>query len=286
MVWGTGPEAVGPACFPPSANAEIKALACQLPAITGVPLSRWSCAELAREVIIRGVVVFTSPPPSGAKREHVISSDEKTSIQVRCRCHPTLPPGKARLMRVEHEYDRSGALAYLAACDAYQARPYGRSEPTTGIEPAGRPAGPAGHDRRALRLGPSGVLGGRQRQSLGDEDGAFPWPIWVTPGGFDIGQRDWAGVDGNGSGLDLGHEGGQLGQVGLGDTAPWPLPWMRRLAARSATRRRPPGWLRVAWLHGWPSRRRCRSRRGPGQSGPAGGKLAAEGPPRRTWPGS
>jgi hypothetical protein len=36
--------------------------------------------------------------------DFVISADEKTSIQARCRCHPTLPPGVARLMRVEHEY--------------------------------------------------------------------------------------------------------------------------------------------------------------------------------------
>ena len=68
----------------------------------------------------------------------MISSDEKTSIQARCRCHPTLAPGKARLMRVEHEYDRGGALAYLAAYDVHQARLFGRSEPTTGIEPFGR----------------------------------------------------------------------------------------------------------------------------------------------------
>ena len=27
---------------------------------------------------------------------------KKTSIQARCRCHPTLPPGKARAMRIEH----------------------------------------------------------------------------------------------------------------------------------------------------------------------------------------
>ncbi len=47
--------------------------------------------------------------------EYVISSGEKTSIQARCRCHPTLPPGLARTMRAEHEYDRGGALAYLAA---------------------------------------------------------------------------------------------------------------------------------------------------------------------------
>ncbi|MET9122214.1 helix-turn-helix domain-containing protein [Streptomyces sp. NPDC004528] len=35
--------------------AEAKALACQLPAETGVPLSRWSCPELARELIDRGI---------------------------------------------------------------------------------------------------------------------------------------------------------------------------------------------------------------------------------------
>ncbi len=47
--------------------------------------------------------------------EYVISSEEKTSIQARCRCHPTMPPGRARPMRVEHDHDRGGALAYLAA---------------------------------------------------------------------------------------------------------------------------------------------------------------------------
>jgi hypothetical protein len=41
-------------------------------------------------------------------------------------------------MRVEHEYDRGGALAYLAAWDVHRARLFGRCEPTTGIEPFGR----------------------------------------------------------------------------------------------------------------------------------------------------
>ena len=49
--------------------------------------------------------------------EYVISSDEKTSIEARCRCRPTLPPGASRKMRVNHEYERGGALAYLAAYD-------------------------------------------------------------------------------------------------------------------------------------------------------------------------
>ena len=68
----------------------------------------------------------------------MISADEKTSIQARQRCHPTLAPASARDMRVEHEYDRGGALAYLAAWDVHRARVFGRCEPTTGIEPFGR----------------------------------------------------------------------------------------------------------------------------------------------------
>jgi DDE superfamily endonuclease len=41
-------------------------------------------------------------------------------------------------MRVEHEYERGGALAYLAAWDVHHARLFGRLEPTTGIEPFDR----------------------------------------------------------------------------------------------------------------------------------------------------
>jgi hypothetical protein len=54
--------------------------------------------------------------------EYIISADEKTQIQARCRCHPTLPTGRTRVMRIEHEYDRGGALAYLAAWDVHHAR--------------------------------------------------------------------------------------------------------------------------------------------------------------------
>jgi hypothetical protein len=40
--------------------------------------------------------------------EYVVSADEKTSVQARCRCHPTLPSAAARATRIEHEYDRGG----------------------------------------------------------------------------------------------------------------------------------------------------------------------------------
>ena len=65
--------------------------------------------------------------------EFVISADEKPSIQARRRTHPTLPPGPARPMRVEHEYFRMGALTYLAAWDVHRAKLFGRCEPKTTI---------------------------------------------------------------------------------------------------------------------------------------------------------
>jgi hypothetical protein len=46
--------------FPPAEIAEVKALACELPAETGRPLSRWSAAELAREAVARGIVCSVS----------------------------------------------------------------------------------------------------------------------------------------------------------------------------------------------------------------------------------
>ena len=171
-----------PRVYGAEVTTEVKALACQLPATTGVPLSRWSSAELARELVLRGIVAFISaatvwrtlrkdairpwlhrswifPRDPGfatkaarvldlyaryfegqalGDKEFVICADEKTSIQARCRCHPTLPPGKTRLMRVEHEYDRRGAVAYIAAYDVHRAQVFGRCEDTTGIAPFGR----------------------------------------------------------------------------------------------------------------------------------------------------
>jgi transposase len=159
--------------------AQVKALACQLPAESGVPLSRWSVPELAREVAARAITgpvsastvrrwlhqdaikpwqhqswIFITDPDFRPKAErvldlyartwngqalgadeYVVSADEKTSIQARCRCHPTLAPGQARTMRVNHTYGRGGALAYLAAYDVHRAKVFGRCEPTTGIDP-------------------------------------------------------------------------------------------------------------------------------------------------------
>ena len=70
--------------------------------------------------------------------DYIVSADEKTSIQARIRLHPTVPPQPQQSMRVEFEYERGGALAYLAAWDVRRAKVFGRCETTTGIEPFDR----------------------------------------------------------------------------------------------------------------------------------------------------
>jgi hypothetical protein len=161
---------------------QVKALACELPAVLGLPLSRFSRQDLLREITQRGLVaqisgatlwrwldedairpwqhrswIFPRDPhfeqkavrvldlyqgrwqgqPLGAD-EFVISADEKTSIQARVRLHRTEPPQPDQSMRVEFEYERGGALAYLAAWDVQRAKVFGRCESTTGIVPFGR----------------------------------------------------------------------------------------------------------------------------------------------------
>ena len=157
--------------------ARVKAMACTPPAEMGLPLSRWSCPELARHAVTAGIAAAISPatvrrwlsedalkpwqyqswifitdPDFAAKAarvldlydrkwegkplgagDYVICADEKTSIQARCRCHPTLPAGRARTMRVNHDYDRRGAIAYLAGYDVHRGRVFGRCQDTTGI---------------------------------------------------------------------------------------------------------------------------------------------------------
>jgi transposase len=170
-----------PRRYTPADRAEVVALACALPAESEVPLSRWSCPELARELAQRCQLgasassvrrwlaedalkpwqhrswISVRDPDFAAKaarvldlyagiwdgqplgaNDFVVCADEKTSIQARCRCHPSLPPGKARMMRVEHDYQRRGALAYLAAWDVHRGQVIGRCEDTTGIEPFSR----------------------------------------------------------------------------------------------------------------------------------------------------
>ena len=65
--------------------------------------------------------------------EFVLSADEKTSIQARSRKHHSLPTQPRQPMKIEHEYKRLGAWAYLAALDVHRAKLFGRCEPKNGI---------------------------------------------------------------------------------------------------------------------------------------------------------
>ena len=67
--------------------------------------------------------------------DRIVSVDAKPSIQARARCHATAPPGPGRPVRVEHEYDRAGALALLAALDVRTGKVFASCPPATGIAP-------------------------------------------------------------------------------------------------------------------------------------------------------
>jgi len=153
-------------------------MACQLPAELGLPLSRFSHADLARQAVKRGIVasisgrtvwrwldadaikpwryrswIFPRDPRFAEKagrvldlyqgmweghplgpNDYIISADEKTSIQARGRIAPGMAPAPGRIRRVEFEYKRAGALAYVAAWDVRRAKVFGICAEATGIE--------------------------------------------------------------------------------------------------------------------------------------------------------
>jgi hypothetical protein len=157
---------------------EVKALACQLPSEQGIPFSRFSYADVAREAVQRGIVasisgrtvwrwldadaikpwryrswIFPRDPRFAEKAgrvldlyqgvwegrplgpdDYVISADEKTSIQARGRVAEGTAPAPGHVRRVEFEYERCGALAYVAGWDVRRAKVFGLCAPTTGIE--------------------------------------------------------------------------------------------------------------------------------------------------------
>jgi len=171
-----------PGFFPPDLVVQIKAIACELPAKYGIPLSRWSTKDIGNYVRRSGLVasisgstvwrwlhedaikpwqhrcwIFPRDPDFASKAgkildlyhrvwnkkplkedEFVLSADEKTSIQARARRHTTYPPQPASPMKVEHEYRRCGAWAYIAALDVHRAKLFGLCDHKTGIRPFDR----------------------------------------------------------------------------------------------------------------------------------------------------
>lgn len=153
-------------------------MACEIPKERGLPFSRLSRREIAREAAKRGIVasisgstvwrwlstdaikpwfhrswIWPRDPDFAAKgsrvldlyqgvwesepldpSDYVICADEKTSIQARKRVAKGTGPAPGRARRVEFEYERKGALAYMAAWDVRQARVFGLCSSMSGID--------------------------------------------------------------------------------------------------------------------------------------------------------
>jgi len=180
--WRSVLDRVAPGLFPPDLIVQIKAIACEFPALYKVPLSRWSVAEIVQYTRQSGLVatisgstvwrwlnedairpwqhrpwIFPRDPQFALKAgaildlyhrvwngaplkddEFVLSADEKTSIQARSRRHVSYPTQSDSPMKIEHEYKRLGAWAYLAALDVHRMKLFGRCEHKSGIASFGR----------------------------------------------------------------------------------------------------------------------------------------------------
>jgi transposase len=91
-----------PRIFPAVVVAEVKALACALPAEKNVPLSRWSHFELAREAITRGIVDTVS----AATVRRWLHADAIKPWQVRSWIFPRDPDFPVKADRVLDLYSR------------------------------------------------------------------------------------------------------------------------------------------------------------------------------------
>ena len=180
--WRSVLDRAAPGPFPPDLVVQVKAIACELPAKYGVPLSRWSTEEIMTYIRQSGITatisgstvwrwlhqdaikpwqhrcwIFPRDPDFVAKAgpildlyhrvwkgttlredEFVLSADEKTSIQARARRHRIYPALPGSPMKVEHEYERCGAWAYIAALDVHRAKLFGLCEDKGGIAPFDR----------------------------------------------------------------------------------------------------------------------------------------------------
>ena len=147
----------------------------------GVTIWRWLCEDAIRPWNYRSWI-FPRDPNFAEKAgpildlyegrwegellqpgDFVVCADEKPSIQARARKHPSQPatPGGDGQL-VEHEYERKGALCYLAAWDVRHARLFDRCAPKDGIEPFDQLVEQF-MSSRALQHGPARVRDRRQR---------------------------------------------------------------------------------------------------------------------------
>src|SRR5947207_4378726 len=87
--------------FPPAVMVEIKALACELPSRRGLPLARWSLAELRREAVAQGLVAQIS----GTTLWRWLSQDALRPWRHRCWIFPRDPDFAAKAGRLLDLYE-------------------------------------------------------------------------------------------------------------------------------------------------------------------------------------
>ncbi len=156
--------------FTPVQVAEVKALACTLPAETGQPLSRWSSADLATEAITRGLAERISP----ATVRRWLTADAIKPWQHRSWIFPRDPDFETKAARVLDLYARRwegnplGPDDYVISADEKsQLQALQRRH-------RGRPPGPIGshRDRRKAGTGrriPGMGAGGARQPATGPD---------------------------------------------------------------------------------------------------------------------
>jgi hypothetical protein len=109
--WRIDPAPADRRSFPPEARMEVKAIACELPATSGVPLSRWSAGEVAREAMARGLLVAAI---SGATVWRWLSEDALRPFYHRSWIFPRDPDFAKKASRVLDLYEGVGGRVRLS----------------------------------------------------------------------------------------------------------------------------------------------------------------------------
>jgi Homeodomain-like domain/DDE superfamily endonuclease len=108
-----------PRVFPATVVAGVKALACEMPAASGVPLARWTCPELARHAAAGGI----APAPSASTVRRWLADDALKPWQHRSWIFPRDPRFALKASRVldrcQREWDRQplGDDEYVLSAD-------------------------------------------------------------------------------------------------------------------------------------------------------------------------
>jgi transposase len=139
------PRTGRPRRFPATVVAEVKALACELPANTDVPLAKWSCPDLAGEAARRGIVESVSA--STVRRW--LSADALKPWQHRSWIFPRDPDFAVKAARVLDLYARVFDGAPLGENDYVLS-----ADEKPGVQARSRrhPSRPPGPSRRPMRV--------------------------------------------------------------------------------------------------------------------------------------